>query len=485
MKATQQQIPLKLAFIMAMLPKRMFSWHDRLRSLMAAIIFSISWMASAQLAETNTAHHEIISLSNARQVVTAMGEALFGVALLVAIIWAIRRAKRWMMTRSTRFVAERTAVKVKSPGLRSAGLRIFVAVLRTSLNFVSFLLIVFALYAFVWYELRRFPYSRPWGDYLRSQCASVLVSFGYGILSALPDLLIVVFIVLAARMFAQALSRVFATAEKAEMGTQFLDPATAATTRRLMIFLVWVIAVVVAYPYIPGSQTPAFKGVTVFTGLLISLGSTNIIGQIASGLLLIYSRAFRSGDYVRVGEHEGTVLGIGMCATRICTVKNEQVHIANSVLLGTATKNYTRLAKSQGLLLPVTVTIGYNTPWRQVHAMLLKAADQTNGLARNPPPFVLQSGLSDFYVEYELNAQLLRPERRVWVLSDLHCHIQDIFNEYGVQIMSPHYLQDPSRPHIVPKSCWYQAPANRESADDNFTTETNLTVDKNYSDCQK
>jgi small-conductance mechanosensitive channel len=149
--------------------------------------------------------------------------------------------------------------------------------------------------------------------------------------------------------------------------------------------------------------------------------------------------------------------------TRIRTIKNEEVHIANSVLLGTATKNYSRLAESEGLLLPVKVTIGYSAPWRQVHAMLLEAASRTPGLARDPPPFVLQTVLSDFYVEYELNARLERPERRVWVQSDLQTHIQDIFNEHGVQIMSPHYLQDPPKPHVVPKSDWFLPPATEES----------------------
>jgi small-conductance mechanosensitive channel len=206
--------------------------------------------------------------------------------------------------------------------------------------------------------------------------------------------------------------------------------------------------------------------VTVFAGLVFSLGSSNIVNQAASGLLLIYSRALRVGDYVRVGETEGAVLEIGLCVTRIRTIKNEEVQLANSVLLGTATTNYSRAAAAGGLFLPAKVTIGYSVPWRQVHAMLLEAASRTVGLAREPQPFVLQTNLSDFYVEYELNACLERPAQRAWVQSRLHNHIQDVFNEHGVQIMSPHYWQDPARPQVVPKSNWFQAPARDQPTDE-------------------
>ncbi len=405
--------------------------------------------------------HDIHSLSGVSEVLVALGEALFGFILFAALVWAAGRSKRWVLARSTKLVAEKTE-RVNLLGLRTAGLRGFVVVLRALLNFANYLFIAFLAYALLWYELRRFPYSRPWGDFLRSQCISVLVALGQGVMAGLPGLLVVVLIVLAARMLSQVLSRLFAEAEKGEIQTRLMDPAIAVTTRRLLVFLVWVIALVVAYPYVPGSQSLAFKGVTVFAGVVISLGSTNLVNQMASGLLLIYSRTFRVGDYVRVGTTEGTVVDIGLCVTRIRTIKNEEVHIANNVLLGTATVNYTRLAKSQGLFLPAKVTIGYSTPWRQVHALLLEAARRTRGLARLPQPFVLQTSLSDFYVEYELNAALEHPEQRAWVQSDLHTHIQDVFNEHGVQIMSPHYLQDPPKPHIVPESKWFLPPATQE-----------------------
>jgi small-conductance mechanosensitive channel len=403
------------------------------------------------------------SLSTPGQILAAVGWALLGLLIFAAGAWTARQTKRWLLKHLTRLAARKTQ-KAGASGLRTAGLRALVAVLRAAFNFTFYLFIGFLTYALVWYELRSFPYTRPWGDYLRSECLSALRSLGHGALEALPGLAVVALVVLAARLLAQVLARVFAAVERGELRAQRLDPVMATTTRRLLIFVVWIIAAVVAYPYIPGSQSLAFKGVTVFAGLIISLGSTNIVSQVASGLLLIYSRAFRAGDYVRIDETEGTVLTIGLCATHIRTIKNEEVYIANSVLLGSTTKNYSRLAQTEGLLLPVKVTIGYNAPWRQVHAMLLEAARRTPGLAQEPPPFVLQTSLSDFYVDYELNARLEQPHRRMWVQSDLQANIQDVFNEYGVQIMSPHYLQDPAKPHVVPKADWFLPPAMPERA---------------------
>jgi len=428
----------------------------------AGLVLGVVWMASAQPAATTPTN---LPPPVPGSTLITVAEALFGLVLFAGLVWAAQRLKRWLLALSTHFATQRTE-KLTSPGLRAAGSRTVVALLRAVLNFATYLLIAFLAYALIWYELRVFPYSKPLGDYLRSRCLTALASFGREALSALPDLAVVVIIFLAARLLVHVLTNIFAAVKRGEIQAPRLDLATATTTRRLLILVIWVVAVVVAYPYIPGSQSLAFKGVTVFIGLIISLGSTNIVNQIASGLILIYTRSFRTGDYVRVEEHEGTVLGVGLCVTSIRTaVQNEEVRIANSVLLGVATKNYSQLAQTEGLLLPAKVTIGYSTPWRQVHAMLLEAARRTRGLAAEPPPFVLQLSLSDFYVEYQVNARLERPERRLWVLSDLQAHIQDVFNEYGVQIMSPHYWRDPPKPHVVPPSNWFLAPAQNEGSD--------------------
>ncbi len=404
------------------------------------------------------------TLSGKREILIAVTNAVLGLVFFAALVLAVRRGKGWLLAWSARVAASKTA-NLRLRRLRTAGLRSFVTVLRAMLNFSFYFFVAVLSYVLLCYELRRFPYSRPWGDYLRGQGISVLKALGRSALDAVPGLMVVVLVVLVARMLTQVVSRVCAAAESGEIETHRLDPATAGTTRRLLVLLIWVIAVLIAHPYIPGSQSLAFKGVTFFLGVLVSLGSSNLVNQVASGLLLIYSHAFRVGDYVRIGEIEGTVLKVGLCLTYVRTVKNEEVQIANTVLLGTATRNFSRFAESDGLWLPVKVTIGYGTPWRQVHAMLVEAANKAAGLASEPLPFVLQTNLSDFYLEYELNARLKQAAQRVWVLGELNAHIQDVFNQHGVQIMSPHYLQDPAKPHVVPPSNWFPAPASHEKGD--------------------
>jgi len=181
--------------------------------------------------------------------------------------------------------------------------------------------------------------------------------------------------------------------------------------------------------------------------------------------MLMYSRALRVGDFVQIGETVGTVVALGMFSTRIRTSFGEIVSLPNAVIVGTTTKNFSREEETGGVLLTTTVTIGYNAPWRQVHAMLIEAAHRTEGLLIDPPPRVLQRSLSDYYVEYLLGARIADPHRRMAVLDELHRNIQDVFNEYGVQIMSPHYVADPAEKVWVPKAKWYEAPAKRDGDD--------------------
>jgi small-conductance mechanosensitive channel len=217
----------------------------------------------------------------------------------------------------------------------------------------------------------------------------------------------------------------------------------------------------VAYPYLPGSNTEAFKGVSVFVGLVISLGSSGIVNQVMSGFMLTYSDALSPGEYVRIGEHEGTVVEMGAFTTRMRTGLGEELALPNALVLGSVTKNYSRTVKGVGFVVDSTVTIGYDTPWRQVHAMLVEAARRTEGIVADPAPQVFQTALSDFYVEYRLVAQAIfqQPRARALVLSALHQNIQDVFNEFGVQIMSPHYLGDPAQAKVVPKDQWSPPPA--------------------------
>jgi small-conductance mechanosensitive channel len=225
-----------------------------------------------------------------------------------------------------------------------------------------------------------------------------------------------------------------------------LDAEAARATRKLVTFALWLFALVMAYPYLPGSQSDAFKGISVLLGVMVSLGSSSVVAQAFSGLILIYSRALRPGEFVKVGECEGTVVEIGLFATHIETGSGEHIVLPNSQVVATSTRNFSRPAPGGKFVVHARVSIGYQAPWRQVHAMLIEAARRSSGICPEPAAYVLQTALSDFYVEYRLVAfsDLSHAGQRAAVLSALHANIQDVFGENAVPIVSPHYFADPA-----------------------------------------
>ena len=324
---------------------------------------------------------------------------------------------------------------------------------------VKWTLIMTLIYAWATFSLRQFPYSRPWGETLNSYLIDTILGLFLAIAGALPGLLVVLLIVILSRYAAQMLTLFFSRVESGEFALTWLDAETAKPTRKISQTLLWLFAFAMAYPYLPGSQTEAFKGLSVLVGLMLSIGASGVVGQAASGLIMIYSRALREGEYVKIGDIAGVVTSIGIFSTKIKTSSGEEVNMPNANIVNTNTINSSRLAEGKGLVLHTSVTIGYNSPWRQVHAMLLAAAERTPGVCSKPEPYVMQTALSDFYVEYRLCMQISRPEIRRVTLTALHANIQDIFNEFEVQIMSPHYEMDPADKVWVPKEQWFAAPA--------------------------
>ena len=322
-------------------------------------------------------------------------------------------------------------------------------------------LALLAVYVWLGKLLALFPYTRAWGERLSAFLFGVLSKVVEGIASAVPNLFVALVIVLIARFVARLSDGLFERVKTRQIQVGWLDPELAGTTRRIVKVAIWLFALAMAYPYLPGAQTEAFKGVSVLVGLMISLGASNLIGQLASGLIITYSRILRRGEFVRIADHEGTVTELGMFGTRIRSGMGEEFHLPNSMVLGAVTKNYSRAVNGTGFTIDTTVTIGYDTPWRQVQAMLMEAAQRTKGLLADPAPRVIQTSLSDFYVEYRLIGQAVpsEPQPRSEVMNALHGNIQDVFNEYGVQIMSPHYLGDPPDAKWVPMRDWHKAPA--------------------------
>lgn len=326
---------------------------------------------------------------------------------------------------------------------------------------LAWLLALFATYSWLTFALTQFPYTRPWGEHMEGNLFGIAGDIGLGMIKAVPGLVVVAVILLIARLIIRIAKIFFDRVERGVVTLGSLDEDTAVPTRRIFQMIVWAIAIALAYPYLPGADTEAFKGVSVLFGLMVSIGASGIVGQAASGFILMYTRAFRAGEYVRIGDIEGTVVVLGSFSTRLRTGLGEEILLPNSVALQNTTKNYSRSVSGPGFVVNTGVTIGYSTPWRQVHAMLEEAARRTPDIARDPAPHVRQTALSDFYVEYRLiaYASIEQAAQRMEMMSRLHANIQDVFNEHGVQIMSPHYMTDPAEPQTVPKAQWFASPA--------------------------
>lgn len=317
------------------------------------------------------------------------------------------------------------------------------------------------IFSYLWltFVLMQFPYTKPWGEQLGGSIVSLLQRLSDAILSALPDIITVIVILVITRLLNRFFNLIFDAVEKKYVTIPGLHPETIGATRRLAIVSLWLFALVVSYPYLPGSNSDAFKGVSVFFGLMVTLGSAGLVNQAMSGLVLVYSRALRRGDMVKVADVEGIVIELGALSTKIRNRLNQEITLPNSVVIGGKIVNCTHLAGGQGETISTSVTIGYDAPWRQVHAMLELAAKRTVELRQNTQPIVRQLALQDFYVQYELVTHLAEGFAPPDALSALHASIQDVFNEFGVQIMSPNFEAQPEEAVLSPKSQWYTEPA--------------------------
>jgi small-conductance mechanosensitive channel len=320
-------------------------------------------------------------------------------------------------------------------------------------------------YAYVDYVLLLFPWTRALGNSLASMLLQPLATLGAGFVRFIPSLLFLIVLAFVVRFFMRLNRIFFRRISEGAITFHGFDPEWAQPMERIARFAIIAFALVVAYPYIPGSDSDAFKGIGLVIGLMFSLGSPSVIGNLVAGLSLAFRRAFRVGDRVRIGEHIGEVAQVRLLTTYLRSPKNEQIVIPNSIILNSEVVNFSTLAGDAGLILHTTVGIGYETPWRQVEAILIEAARRTPGLRTDPEPFVLQRKLGDFAVDYELNAYTDDPARMLRLYSALHRNILDGFNEYGIQIMTPAYEGDPEQPKIVPRDQWFTLPAAPPSSD--------------------
>ena len=265
-------------------------------------------------------------------------------------------------------------------------------------------------------------------------------TFGNAIVSYIPNLITIVVIVYIVRQILKYLRIAAKRVEYGRIKIKGFYPDWSKTTYELIRIMIIALTFVMLFPYLPGAQSDVFKGVSVFIGVIFSLGSTSIVGNLVAGLVLTYMRPFKIGDRIKIGEVEGEIVEKTAFVIRIKTPKNEYITIPNSNVQSAHIINYNRSISEGGVILFSEITIGYDVPWRQVHELLLKAADLTPELEKEPHPFVLQKALNDFSVAYQINAYTKRPLYKDLTNSLLHQNIQDIFAEAEVEILSPRYM---------------------------------------------
>lgn len=259
------------------------------------------------------------------------------------------------------------------------------------------------------------------------------------IINFLPDLFTIIVIYIFTSYVVKAVKYFSVEIESGHMNVPGFHREFATPTFNIVRFVLYAFMLVLIFPYLPGSSSPAFQGVSVFLGILISLGSSSAINNIIAGLVITYMRPFKIGDRVKIGDTVGDVVEKSMLVIKIRTIKNEEITVPNSTVLSSNTVNYSANAATTGLIMNTTVTIGYDVPWRRMHEALINAALKTEYILKEPAPFVLQTSLDDFYVSYQLNAYTRDSNRQVDIYSHLHENIQDCCNEAGIEIMSPHY----------------------------------------------
>ncbi len=328
-------------------------------------------------------------------------------------------------------------------------------------NVLLWIIYLFIFYYYLSLVLLAFAETRPIAEILLTYVSDPLLSVLFSFLGYFPNLIMLAIIAIVARYLIKG-ANIFA--KNMEAGTfeiKNFEPHWITPTFNLVRILIIAIAIVFAYPYIPGSDSRAFQGLTILAGLMVSIGSNSVVNNMMAGLFVLYRRSTNIGDRIEIGGKVGDVIEIKLMETLIKSVKNEMISIPNAQLLNSEVINYSRKIDGQGLLLHTTVGIGYEEPQEKIEAMLIEAANRTPGLKKSPEPFVLWTKLADFAINYQINAYTTRGSSMPKLLSDLHRNIVTVFNENKVQIMTPSYERDPDVPKIATET-WNGQLASRQ-----------------------
>jgi small-conductance mechanosensitive channel len=385
---------------------------------------------------------EIVKYHNETNVTTLAKEILFALFLIILfglIIKYIARFFRWTKVK-IRLQKNRLfkGIKIKNYTLFDAGMEVnfFLSVNKV----VKWLLIFLVLYLALPVIFGIFPWTKNYASTLFGYILNPIKAMAASFWAYVPNLITIVIILIVFRYVFKGLKYLKNEIKNEQLKIPGFYPDWANPTYQIIRILVFAFMIIVVFPYLPGSSSPVFRGVSVFLGFLFTFGSAGSLSNIISGLILTYMRLFKIGDRVKIGDQVGDVIEKSLLVTRIRTIKNEIISIPNSTVMNSHTINYSSDAPGLGLIINTTVTIGYDTPWREMHAALIEAALRTEFVLKEPEPFVLQTGLQDFYVSYQINAYIRESNKQATIYSSLYQNIQDVCNERGIEIMSPHYF---------------------------------------------
>jgi small-conductance mechanosensitive channel len=382
---------------------------------------------------------------------------MLGLGLIIYIINHLFNKLRQIIRRNrSRFFDSLTIHKIKLLSVDQ-----FEKLLLRLSDALRIVVVVLAVYFSLPLLFSIFPETKAWTDTLLAWVLTPAKSALNGILHFLPNLFTILVIYFIFRYAIRGTKYFVNEIEKGNIQLSGFHADWAQPTFNIVKFLLYAFMFVLIFPYLPGSDSAAFRGVSVFVGIIFSLGSSNAIANMVAGLVITYMRPFKIGDRVKIGDVTGDVIEKTMLVTRIRSIKNEDITLPNSTVLSTSTVNYSTNTNPEdvGLIVHTTVTIGYDVPWKNIHQALIDAAGRTEMILLHPKPFVLQTSLDDFYVSYQVNAYTREANEQATIYSYLHQHIQDCCNESGIEILSPHY---------------------RSTRDGNMTTIPENYLDKNY-----
>jgi small-conductance mechanosensitive channel len=376
------------------------------------------------------------------------------ILIILILNWLFRRIFRYSDSHRARLFK---SFKINEYEFLTADREYEVA--RGILKFLKIALIIFSFIVALPVIFSIFPategITRKIIDLIWSPVRNILLA----VVNYLPELITIIIIYLIFKYLIRFIRFLSREVENKVLVLPGFYPEWAKPTYNIVRLLLYAFMFIVIFPYLPGSDSAAFRGVSVFLGVLLSLGSSSVISNIMAGLVITYMRPYKVGDRIKIDDIMGEVVEKSLMTTRINTIKNEDVTIPNSKVLTGYSINYSTPTEKDGLIIHTTVTIGYDAPWRAVHELLLRAAELTDGVSGSPEPFVLQTSLDDFYISYQINAYIKDAKRLLRIKSALHQNIQDEFNRAGVEIMSPHYRSErDGNPVTIPQEWEIELP---------------------------